>query len=100
MSLRTCARLLPTVLGLALAACASGYDLSTPEGRALYQRDLAASQQALQQSTQFLNQQTQALQQAGAYQPPQVGTYGHQPSTAIVYCRSLTGELVACKQVN
>lgn len=31
---------------------------------------------------------------------PQVGPYGQQPNTAIVYCRDLSGNVIACKQVN
>ena len=88
---------------LTLGACSTtGYDLSTPEGQALYQRDLAVTQQGLQQSSIFLGQAVGGLQQQAAQAPAstQVAPYGQQPSTAIVYCRDLTGSLIACKQVN
>lgn len=101
MKLRTLAVLSALALGsTALGGCAT-YDLSTPEGVARYQADLAASQQMMQQSGQFLNQQTQVLQHQAAQTPaPQVGAYGQQSGTAVVYCHDLTGNIITCKQVH
>ena len=92
---------------LSLGACTTP-DMSswTPEQVANYQaREAQAYQQIItrgQQSQAQMAQQTQVLQQQAAQAPAstQVAPYGQQPSTAIVYCRDLTGSLIACKQVN
>lgn len=95
-----------------LASCAidDGPDTSTwtyqqvleyqAQKNAQYQRDLAVSQQILQQSGQFLNQQTRALQdQNSQWVAPQVAPVGQPSGTAVVYCRDLTGSVVACRQI-
>ena len=86
---------------LSLSACASAYDLSTPEGVARYQRDLAISQQSLSQGQQLLGQQTQALQAQAAQTPnPQVLNPAQPNATSTYYCRDLTGTIVTCRQIN
>lgn len=83
-------------LSLTLAGCAT-YDLSTPEGVALYERDLAISQGIMTSSGQFLNQQTQVLQAQAAQAPvPQVQPYEQPKSTVIVSCKDRSEHVSTC----
>lgn len=103
MGMRIKLTFLAIAASAALAGCSTtgGYDLSTPEGRFAYERDLAASEATLQQSQQFLNNQTAILAGAGQIQSmPQVVPYDQPNGTTVVYCHDLTGTIIACKQVN
>lgn len=88
-----------TAIGLGLTACAEP-DMTnwTPEQIAQRQANQAAMMQmgqALQQSAPMM-----AVPQTQPLPVPQVGPYGQPNSTAVVYCRDLTGSIIACKQVN
>lgn len=83
-------------LSLTLTGCAT-YDLSTPEGVALYERDLAISQQTMTQSAAFLAQQTQVLQaQTGQMYIPPVQSYEQHKSTVIVSCKDRSEHVSTC----
>jgi len=90
--------LLSLVALVSLGGCVS-YDLSTPEGVAQYERDMAIYQQ--------MGARAQAQSQAliGAViannpAPQPIGSYQQPNGTAIVYCRDLSGNVIACKQLN
>ena len=95
---------------LALAGCVSAgnYDLTTPEGVAQYNADLAyeeqMSERLSQQSNQFLQQQLQNSQnqmnQMNQWQVPSSAPITPSGSnTAFVYCRDVTGSIIYCKQI-
>ena len=83
------------VLSLMLAGCAT-YDMSTPEGVALYERDVAIAQQ--------MSANRRQQQQWPNYLPaplpmPQVGSYGQPNNTAVVYCNDVSASVTTCRQV-
>lgn len=93
-------KIAPIMVGLAmlttLSACAT-YDLSTAEGQAAYQRDLAYAQQIRARTDQDSGPIFVAPPPVVA---PQIGPYGQPNNTAVVYCRDVTGNLITCKQIN
>lgn len=91
------------ILSSALLAGCATTDMTgwTPE-------QIQAHQEHQAQSMREISASLDGLAQTGAQlgntpsRPlnAQVGTYGQQPSTAVVYCRDVTGALIACRQVN
>jgi hypothetical protein len=61
---------------------------------------LAQLQQTAQQSNQMFANSMAAFQAVQGNQTPQVQPIGQPNSSAIVYCRDLTGNLIACRQVH
>lgn len=85
------------VASVLLSGCVAYPDGWTPEMIAAYEQQQAVRSA---QSSAFLAQQTQALQAQAAQTPvPQVESYGQPNSSAVVYCRDLTGSIVACRQI-
>lgn len=87
--------LLALVSMTTLGACAT-YDMSTPEGVAAYQRDMdyvqaANARRAQEPGPIFVAPPPVAV--------PRTGPYGQPNNTAVVYCRDITGNLIACKQI-
>lgn len=92
MGIRTLSAI--AVAAALLSGCAT-YDLSTPEGVALYQRDLAISEGMVLQA-----QNSQPVFTAPApMQIPQTTPYGQPSSTAIVYCNEVSTTVTTCRQV-
>lgn len=90
------------ILGAAaamLAGCAGDPSLAglTDEQIGQVQRDRYMTMQQGQQPVN--NYGYQMLQQVAPTPIPQVAPIGQPNSTAIVYCRDLTGSIVACKQI-
>lgn len=76
----------------------------TEQEKATYwAREEAAAQQLRamgEQSSAEMAQRTRAIMSQAAQTPvPQIGPYGQQSDTAIVYCRDLTGAIIACRQI-
>lgn len=95
-----------------LSGCASQIDVTgwTPEQIEALQADnarreanMAAMGQALRSTGESLGQSMSGV--AGAYSAAagsintQVDPYGQPNGAAIVYCRDLTGSIIACKQI-
>lgn len=88
--------LFPVLLLISLGGCATDPSSWTQADWDAYNQivnrgHLSASQMA-QQTQTTLNQASQAP-------TPQASSYEQPNSTAIVYCRDLTGSIVACKQI-
>lgn len=93
--MKTVSILLALVNMTTLGACAT-YDMSTPEGVAAYQRDLDYVQAANARRAQEPGPIFVAPPPAGV---SPIGPYGQPNNTAVVYCRDVTGNLIACKQI-
>jgi hypothetical protein len=94
------------LLVAALGGCASEIDTAswTPEQFNAYQAAKAqhnheVSQQILQRSTQWSQQFMAQTAPAAPYQAPEIAPIGQPDDTSIVYCRDLTGNTVACRQI-
>lgn len=67
------------------------------------QTPVAALAESLRQTGQWAQQFNNQMAGAGQSTRPtvqQIGPYGQPNSTAIVYCRDLTGAIIACRQIH
>jgi hypothetical protein len=79
-----------------LTACATYPEGWTQQDIANYEAANAQRQaRTAQWSQQFMAQTAPAAQTPA----PAIAPVG-QPSTDVIYCRNLTGELIACRQIN